>query len=213
MTTTIRPEQPSDYRQVETIHRNAFWNLYVPGADEHYLAHIIRDHADFVPELALVLERNAQVIGNIMYTKAKLIDEAVVEKTILTFGPVAIDPAFQRQGFGKQLIEVSMKRVVELGYDTIVIFGDPDNYVERGFKSCQKFNVWAANNTQPTAMLVKVLKPNVLDGRKWTYHESSAMGYDKEAAARFDATFPTKAKGYQASQEAFYILSHSVLKS
>ncbi|MFU0844087.1 MAG: hypothetical protein ACFWT8_05930 [Lacticaseibacillus casei] len=78
MTTTIRPEQPSDYRQVETIHRNAFWNLYVPGADEHYLAHIIRNHADFVPELDLVLERNAQVIGNIMYTKAKLIDEAVV---------------------------------------------------------------------------------------------------------------------------------------
>ncbi|MDN6027866.1 MAG: N-acetyltransferase [Lacticaseibacillus paracasei] len=213
MTTTIRPEQPSDYRQVETIHRNAFWNLYVPGADEHYLAHIIRDHSDFVPELDLVLEHNAQVIGNIMYTKAKLIDEAVVEKTILTFGPVAIDPAFQRQGFGKQLMEVSMKRAVELGYDTIVIFGDPDNYIERGFKSCQKFNVWAANNTQPTAMLVKVLKPNVLDGRKWTYHESSAMGYDKEAAARFDATFPTKAKGYQASQEAFYILSHSVLKS
>jgi putative acetyltransferase len=63
-----------------------------------------------------------------------------------------------------------------------VIFGDPDNYVERGFKSCQKFNVWAADNTQPTAMLVKVLKPNVLDGRKWTYHESPAMSYDKEDA-------------------------------
>ncbi|RNE12863.1 putative acetyltransferase [Lacticaseibacillus paracasei] len=94
MTTTIRPEQPSDYRQVETIHRNAFWNLYVPGADEHYLAHIIRNHADFVPELDLVLERNAQVIGNIMYTKAKLVDENGAVKTILTFGPVAIDPAF-----------------------------------------------------------------------------------------------------------------------
>lgn len=213
MTTTIRPEQPSDYRQVETIHRNAFWNLYVPGADEHYLAHIIRDHSDFVPELDLVLEHNAQVIGNIMYTKARLIDEAVVEKTILTFGPVAIDPAFQRQGFGKQLMEVSMKRAAELGYDTIVIFGDPDNYVERGFKSCQKFNVWAADNTQPTAMLVKELEPNVLDGRKWTYHESPAMSYDKEAAEQFDATFPAKTKDYQASQEAFYILSHSVLKS
>ncbi|MCE2324190.1 GNAT family N-acetyltransferase, partial [Streptococcus thermophilus] len=32
-------------------------------------------------------------------------------------------------------------------------------------------------------------------------------------ATRFDTTFPAKAKGYQASQEAFYILSHSVLKS
>ena len=209
MKTTIRPEQPSDYRQVETIHRNAFWNLYVPGADEHYLAHIIRNHADFVPELDLVLERNAQVIGNI-YTKAKLVDENGNEKTILTFGPVAIDPAFQRQSFGKQLMETSMKRATELGYDTIVIFGDPDNYVERGFKSCQKFNVWAADNTQPTAMLVKELEPNVLDGRKWTYHESPAMSYDKEAAEQFDATFPAKTKD---SQEAFYILSHSVLKS
>ncbi|MCT2893451.1 GNAT family N-acetyltransferase [Lacticaseibacillus paracasei] len=213
MKTTIRPEQPSDYRQVETIHRNAFWNLYVPGADEHFLAHIIRDHTDFVPELDLVLEHNAQVIGNIMYTKAKLVDENGNEKTILTFGPVAIDPAFQRQGFGKQLMEVSMKRAAELGYDTIVILGDPDNYVERGFKSCQKFNVWAADNTQPTAMIVKVIKPNALDGRKWTYHESPAMSYDKEDATRFDTTFPAKAKGYQASQEAFYILSHSVLKS
>lgn len=213
MTTTIRPEQPSDYRQVETIHRNAFWNLYVPGADEHYLAHIIRDHSDFVPELDLVLEHNAQVIGNIMYTKAKLVDENGNVKTILTFGPVAIDPAFQRQSFGKQLMETSMKRATELGYDTIVIFGDPDNYVERGFKSCQKFNVWAADNTQPTAMLVKELEPNVLDGRKWTYHESPAMSYDKEAAEQFDATFPAKTKDYQASQEAFYILSHSVLKS
>ena len=208
MKTTIRAEQPSDYRQVETIHRNAFWNLYVPGADEHFLAHIIRDHTDFVPELDLVLEHNAQVIGNIMYTKAKLVDENGNEKTILTFGPVAIDPAFQRQGFGKQLMEVSMKRAAELGYDTIVILGDPDNYVERGFKSCQ-----AADNTQPTAMLVKELEPNVLDGRKWTYHESPAMSYDKEAAEQFDATFPAKTKDYQASQEAFYILSHSVLKS
>ncbi|OAU50238.1 GCN5 family acetyltransferase, partial [Lacticaseibacillus rhamnosus] len=85
---TIRTEQPSDYRTVETIHRNAFWNLYVPGADEHYIAHILRDHADFIPELDLVITLDGQIIGNIMYTKSKLVTATGLEKPIVTFGPV-----------------------------------------------------------------------------------------------------------------------------
>ena len=106
---TIRTEQPSDYRTVETIHRNAFWNLYVPGADEHYIAHILRDHADFIPELDLVITLDGQIIGNIMYTKSKLVTATVLEKPIVTFGPVSITPAYQRRGFGKQLIDASMQ--------------------------------------------------------------------------------------------------------
>ena len=82
--TTIRTEQPPDYRTVETIHRNAFWNLYVPGADEHYIAHILRDHADFIPELDLVITLSGQIIGNIMYTKSKLVTATGLEKPIVT---------------------------------------------------------------------------------------------------------------------------------
>jgi putative acetyltransferase len=209
---TIRTEQPSDYRTVETIHRNAFWNLYVPGADEHYIAHILRDHADFIPELDLVITLDGQIIGNIMYTKSKLVTATGLEKPIVTFGPVSITPAYQRRGFGKQLIDASMQQAADLGYGAIVIFGDPDNYVARGFQSCQKFNVWAADNTQPTAMLVKELQPQTLAGQKWFYHESPAMTYDPADARKFDEGFPEKAKHHQASQEAFYILSHSILK-
>ena len=53
---TIRPERVSDYQQVEDIIRQAFYNLYTPGCTEHYLAHAIRPHPDFLPELDLVLE-------------------------------------------------------------------------------------------------------------------------------------------------------------
>ena len=103
----IRKEEQKDWEIVENITREAFYNLYVPGCVEHYLVHIMRKHEDFIPELDFVLERNGQVIGNIMYTKARLIDENGIEKEILTFGPVSILPAYQRMGYGKMLMEHS----------------------------------------------------------------------------------------------------------
>jgi len=50
----IRPEQASDFRKIEEMTREAFWDMYVPGCDEHYLVHILRDSPAFVPELFLV---------------------------------------------------------------------------------------------------------------------------------------------------------------
>ena len=106
----IRNEKESDYQIVEEITRKAFYNVYAPGCMEHYLVHIMRQHADFIPELDFVAELNGNVIGNIMYTKAKLTDEAGLEKEILTFGPVSILPEYQRKGYGKMLIEHSFQR-------------------------------------------------------------------------------------------------------
>jgi len=105
-----RNEKETDYERVEEITRKAFWNLYVPGRIEHYLVHVMRSHKDFLPELDLVIEADNQVIGNIMYTKTKLIDEAGEEKDILTFGPVCILPEYQRKGYGKQLMEHSFEQ-------------------------------------------------------------------------------------------------------
>ena len=164
---TIRNEKEEDYKIVEEITRNAFYNLYVPGCVEHYLVHIMRQHEDFIPALDFVAELDGQVIGNIMYTKAKLVDEEGCEKAILTFGPVSIAPEYQRMGYGKRLIEHSFEQAVLMGFDVIVIMGSPMNYVSRGFKSCKKYNVCLENGKYPAAMMVKELIPNALDGRKW----------------------------------------------
>ena len=86
---SIRNERIDDYETVERITREAFYNLYIPGCIEHYLVHIMREHEDFIPELDLVLELDGRVIGNIMYTKAKLTDGDGDTKEILTFGPVS----------------------------------------------------------------------------------------------------------------------------
>ena len=207
----IRNEQKSDYQIVEDITREAFYNMYVPGCMEHYLVHIMRGHEDFIPELDFVLELDGKVIGNIMYTKAKLTDENEEEKEIITFGPVSILPKYQRMGYGKLLMEHSFKRAVELGYDTIVIFGSPANYVSRGFKSCKKYNLCVEGGGYPAGMLAKELKEGAFDGRKWTYSGSPVMDVDGQEAARFDDALPPMEKEYRPSQDEFYIISQAFL--
>ncbi|SHJ29313.1 GNAT family N-acetyltransferase [Hespellia stercorisuis] len=207
----IRNEAKADYKKVEDITRKAFWNLYVPGCDEHYLVHVMRFHKDFLSELDFVIEADGEVIGNIMYTKAKLVDESMEEKEILTFGPVCIMPEYQIMGYGKMLLQYSFERAARLGYDTIVIFGSPSNYVSSGFKSCKKYNICLENGTFPTAMLVKELKPKAIDGRKWFYFQSSVMDIDEVEAERFNQNLELFEKNTQSSQEEFYILSHSVI--
>lgn len=208
----IRNEQKEDWEIVEKITRQAFYNLYVPGCGEHYLVHIMREHEDFIPELDFVIERNGDVIGNIMYTKAKLIDENGNEKDILTFGPVSIHPAYQRMGYGKKLIEHSFQTAIQLGYDTIVIFGSPSNYVSRGFRCCKKYNVCIENGKYPAAMMVKELIPHALDGHNWIYHDSPVMAISEEEAERYDATLEPMEKKHLPSQDEFYIMSQAYIE-
>ncbi len=208
----IRNEKKEDWEIVERITRQAFYNLYVPGCVEHYLVHIMREHEDFIPELDFVLELDGQVIGNIMYTKAKLTDENGTEKEILTFGPVSIHPAYQRMGYGKILMEHSFQAAIQLGYDTIVIFGSPANYVSRGFKCCKKYNVCIENGKYPAAMMVKELIPHILDGHKWLYQDSPVMAISEEEAERYDDTLEPMEKKYLPSQDEFYIMSQAFIE-
>lgn len=208
----IRNEKKEDYEVVEGITRRAFYNLYIPGCSEHYLIRLMRGHEDFISELDFVIEEDGKVIGNIMYTKARLVDENGNTKNIVTFGPVCIAPGYQRSGYGKMLIEHSFEKAIELGYDTIVIFGNPGNYVSRGFKCCKKFNVCLENGKYPSAMMVKELVPGALDGRKWFYYDSPVMAVNEEDAKKYDDTLEPMEKKYQPSQDEFYIMSQSFVE-
>ena len=202
---TIRNETQADRQTVEEITRRAFYNIYAPGCVEHYLVHIMRDHPDFIPALDLVAELDGQVIGNVMYTKATLTGGDGTVKEILTFGPVSIAPEHQRKGCGGQLLKHSFQRAAELGWDAVVIFGSPANYVGLGFKSCRRFNVCLEGGRFPSAMLVKELREGALDGQSWVYRDSPVMA----AARRYDDTLEPMEKEYRPSQEEFYIMSHS----
>ena len=206
---TIRREAAADRQTVEDVTRRAFYNIYAPGCVEHYLVRTMRDHPDFIPELDFVAELDGLVIGNVMYTKATLTGDDGTVKDILTFGPVSIAPEHQRKGYGKRLLEHSFRRAAELGWDVIVIFGSPANYVGLGFKSCKKFNICTENGRFPSAMMGKELKAGALDGRRWVYRDSPVMSIDEDQARRYDDTLEHMAKEFRPSQEEFYIMSHS----
>lgn len=208
----LRNERESDWKTVEDITRRAFYNIYMPGCVEHYLVRVMRGHEDFIPELDFVLELDGEVIGNIMYTRSWLTDETGCRKEILTFGPVCILPEYQRRGYGKLLMEHSLERAERLGYEAVVIFGSPANYVSRGFRSCQKYGVSAAEGRYPAAMLVKELVPGALAGHSWVYEDSPVLSVNEEEARLYDDTLEPMERSWRPSQEEFYILSRACLE-
>ena len=205
----IRNEEEKDYRIVEEMIKKAFWNLSVPGCNEHYFAHQVRESEDYIPELDFVIEEDGKIIGHILYVKAKFIATDGTEKQILSFGPFTIHPDYQRKGYGRKLLNHSFEVAKEMGYDTVAIFGNPENYACYGFRNCKRYNVCLEENVYPVALLVKELEENVLNGKTRKYIESPAHAIDESGFEEFDSTFEQMEKGYSYTQELFYIYSRS----
>lgn len=136
--------------------RDAFRNLYVPGATEHLPAHRMRSHPDFVSEPDCIAEIGRKIIGSILYTKVKPIAENGSECDCLSFGPIAVHPDFQRRGIGRTLIETTFEKARKMGHQRIVIFGHPSNDVGREFVSCKKMNACPANVCSPSKPAYKL---------------------------------------------------------
>ena len=57
-----RQEELKDYREVENLTREAFWNKYRPGCFEHYVLHQYRSRPEFVRELDYVMEEDGKIV-------------------------------------------------------------------------------------------------------------------------------------------------------
>ena len=53
----IRNELEKDYNEVENLTRDAFWNVYRPGCNEHFVIHKLRNENRFIKELDYVIEK------------------------------------------------------------------------------------------------------------------------------------------------------------
>ena len=146
---------------------------------------------------------------NWIYVKAKLEANDGTEKEILSFGPFTIDPDYQRKGYGRKLLNHSFEAAKKLGYDTIAIWGNPENYACYGFKNCKRYNVCLEEDVYPVALMVKVLEDDALADKYWRYVESPAHQIDESGFNEFDSTFTQMEKGYKYTQELFYIYSRS----
>lgn len=193
----IRNETKEDYRKVEYLIREAFWNVYRPGCSEHYVLHCYRDDPAFVPELDFVMELNGEIIGQIIYVRSEIDCDDGKKLPIMTFGPIGIAPEYKRQGYGKRLLDYSMGKAKEAGVGALAITGNILFYGKSGFVPAKKKGVRYADDPEADYLLVKELTPGFLDGVSGTYKDPD--GYfvcekDLEAFERFEATFPKKEK-------------------
>ena len=129
----IRLERETDYREVENLVREAFWNVYRPGCTEHLVLHNLRNATCFVPELDYVVEEKGRIIAQIAYAKGRLETEDGRVVDSLLFGPVSVLPEWQGRGVGSRLIEFTLARAKALGFPMVVITGNPAYYCRFGF--------------------------------------------------------------------------------
>ena len=199
----IRLETKDDYRQVEELTREAFWNQYFPGCDEHYLCHILREHKDFIKELDYVAELDGKVVASIMYSDSFLISEDQEKVHVVSFGPLCVHPDYQRKGIGTALIEKTKLLVEKKNIPAIIIYGDAHNYCKHGFKNGIDYKVSDMNGEYPMGLLVLELRNGFFGNKKWKIKQTDAFYFDQEKALEFDKTFPEKEKKYEYGQEIF----------
>ncbi len=199
----IRPERPEDHRTTENLTREAFWNVYRPGCTEHYILHTFREREEFVPELDLVMEKEGRIIGHIMYARAVLEADDGRKLAVMTFGPVSIAPDQQRKGYGKALVEESLRRAAALGAGAVCIEGNPDFYGTCGFVNANQRGIYEKGGSRDTVspyFLVKELREGYLDGVRGNYCTPEGYFADEEKVEQFDREFPPKVKEKRPGQ-------------
>ncbi|MCL2443703.1 MAG: N-acetyltransferase [Treponema sp.] len=206
----LRLEEEKDYRIVEEITREAFWDTHYPGCDEHLLIHNLRKTNEFVKELDYVAKYEDTVIGNIVYVKTKVKDKEK-EHDVLTFGPVSVLPGLQNKGIGKKLINYTICLAEVMGYKAIIIYGDPEYYKKFGFNQSKKYNITDKEGRFPAALLVKELYPDALNGINGIFDEGKAYEVNINELEEFEKMFIKKEKGYKITQDRFNELSNQFL--
>lgn len=194
---TIRPETEQDYRAVEFLTREAFWNVYRPGCTEHYVVHCLRNDPDFVPELDFVMELDGTLIGHILFVRAAIETDAGQVLPIMTFGPISIHPDYQRKGYGKQLLDYALAQAEKMGVGAICMEGNIDFYGKCGFSVASTHGIHYYAEPREAVVpyfLLRELKAGFLAGVTGTYHTPQGYFVDDADAAQFDRNFPPKQK-------------------
>ena len=193
----IRNEKKEDYRAVENLIRESFWNVYRPGCLEHYVIHKLRDDVDFIPELSFVMELDGRLIGQNMFMKANIKADDGRDVPIMTMGPICIAPEFKGKGYGKILLDYSLERAREYGCQALCFEGNINFYGKSGFTFASNFGIryhGLPDGEDASFFLCKELEEGYLDGVTGEYAPPQGYFVDENEAEEFDKNFPPKEK-------------------
>ena len=193
----IRLEKSEEYRAVENLVREAFWNVYRPGCSEHYVIHVLRDDPAFVKELDFVMERDGKLIGQNMFMKTIIVADDGRKIPVLTMGPIGIIPELKRKGYGKAILDYSLEKATEMGFGAVLFEGNIGFYGKSGFDYASKFGIryhYLPEDADSSFFLCKELIPGYLDEITGVYQTPQGYYVNDEDVDEFDKGFPTKEK-------------------
>lgn len=194
---TIRLEKPEDYREVENLVREAFWNVYRLGCSEHYVIHVLRDDPAFVKELDFVMEQNGVLIGQNMFMRTVIHADDGRSVDVLTMGPIGITPELKRHGYGKELLDYCLEKATAMGFGAVLFEGNIGFYGKCGFRYARNFGIRyhdLPEGADDSFFLCKELIPGYLDGITGVYQTPQGYYLDDADVEKFDKSFPHKEK-------------------
>ena len=194
---TIRLEKEEDYRTVENLVRESFWNVYRPGCSEHYVIHVLRDDPAFVKELDFVMEQDGRLIGQNMFVKTIIESDNGRTIPVLTMGPIGITPELKRKGYGKALLDYSLEKATEMGFGAVLFEGNIDFYGKSGFTHAREFGIRyhdLPDGADDSFFLCKELIPGYLDDVTGVYQTPQGYYVKDEDVDEFDKGFSPKEK-------------------
>ena len=192
-----RPEKREDYREVENLIRESFWNIYRPGCSEHYVIHVLRNDSAFVQELDFVMEQDGKIIGQNMFMKTIINTDDGRVIPVLTMGPICIIPELKRQGYGKALLDYCLDKAAELGFGAVLFEGNIDFYSKCGFDYARNFNIRyhdLPEDADSSFFLCRELITGYLDGISGVYQTPAGYYVSDSDVEEFDKDFPPKEK-------------------
>ena len=141
------------------------WDSPEEGKTVRRLVEEIRAKEYYLPELELLMVNETdEIIGYAMFSRFHL--EGRYENELLILTPVAVRTDVQRKGISRELIEYGFNQAREMGYQAVIVEGNPKNYHPRGFETSADHGIIAGPDIHLphiSCLMVKELIPGALN--------------------------------------------------
>jgi predicted N-acetyltransferase YhbS len=154
----IRKERAEDHKAVEELIREAFAKEEESDHREHLLVHDLRALDIFVPELSLVAVKDGRIIGHILMTPIRIVNDKTSYPS-LALAPVSVAPTMQKEGIGGSLIRAAHTKARLMGHRSVILLGHEAYYRRFGYKRASSFGIRLPfNSPDENAMAIELVE-------------------------------------------------------
>ncbi len=151
---SIRVERSQDGPPIETLLDLAFG-----AARQARPSYRLRDGISPLRFLCFVAEAEHRVVGTIRYWPVRV----GPTRPALLLGPIAVNPAHQRHGIGRCLIEISLEEARAAGHAAVCAVGTAAYLGRFGFSPAADQGISLPSLDEPRRLLALALVPGALD--------------------------------------------------